>query len=499
MIKNLILKMENIEKSFPGVKALDKVNLNVYRGRVMALMGENGAGKSTLMKVLTGVYEKDAGEIFFNKEKVEFKNIKESQEKGIAIIHQELNLIPNMSITENIFLGRELTNKFGKIDWKLMNKEAKEILKILEVEIDEKSLVRELSVGKMQMVEIAKALSQNAKLIVMDEPTDSLTEKETESLFKVIKKIISEGRSVIYISHRMKEIPQICDDITIMRDGKFIVEKEIKEIDEDFIIEKMVGRKLEDQFPRVEIERKEKILEVKNLNGEFSKNVSFDLYSGEVLGVAGLMGAGRTEIFRTIFGYLKKDSGSIEVFGKKIEIEKTADAIKNGIIYVSEDRKKDGLIQMLNIKDNMSLSSLDKFTKFISIDNKKEKEEINRYVGKFSIKTPSIYKTVKNLSGGNQQKVALAKALMTEPKILFLDEPTRGIDVGAKKEIYDLINDLKRKGMGIVCISSDMAEVIGISDRIMVIHENKVKGVLEKKDFSQENIMKLAIGVESDG
>lgn len=499
MIKNLILKMENIEKSFPGVKALDKVNLNVYRGRVMALMGENGAGKSTLMKVLTGVYEKDAGEIFFNKEKVEFKNIKESQEKGIAIIHQELNLIPNMSITENIFLGRELTNKFGKIDWKLMNKEAKEILKILEVEIDEKSLVRELSVGKMQMVEIAKALSQNAKLIVMDEPTDSLTEKETESLFKVIKKITSEGRSVIYISHRMKEIPQICDDITIMRDGKFIVEKEIKEIDEDFIIEKMVGRKLEDQFPRVEIERKEKILEVKNLNGEFSKNVSFDLYSGEVLGVAGLMGAGRTEIFRTIFGYLKKDSGSIEVFGKKIEIEKTADAIKNGIIYVSEDRKKDGLIQMLNIKDNMSLSSLDKFTKFISIDNKKEKEEINRYVGKFSIKTPSIYKTVKNLSGGNQQKVALAKALMTEPKILFLDEPTRGIDVGAKKEIYDLINDLKRKGMGIVCISSDMAEVIGISDRIMVIHENKVKGVLEKKDFSQENIMKLAIGVESDG
>lgn len=496
MDKEIILEMKKITKTFPGVRALDSVDFRVYRGRVMALMGENGAGKSTLMKVLTGIYKEDSGEIKFLGQNVKFKNSKESQEAGIAIIHQELNLISNMSITENIFLGREMTNSFGKIDWKLMNNEAKEILNILNIKEKETTLVKDLSVGKMQMVEIAKALSQNAKLIIMDEPTDALTEKETEALFNVIRKIVSEGRSVIYISHRMKEIPIICDDITIMRDGKFISEAEVDEINEEYIIEKMVGRKLEEQFPRENVELGEEILSIENLIGEFSKGISFSLKKGEVLGVAGLMGSGRTEIFKTIFGYLPKKEGKIIINKNECNINSPEDAIKSGIVYVSEDRKKEGLVQILDIKTNMTLSSLNKFKEKIGLNLKKEKEKVEEYIKKLSIKTPTMDQIIKNLSGGNQQKVALAKALLAEPKILILDEPTRGIDVGAKKEIYEIINELKKSDMGIILISSEMPEVMGISDRIMVIHENKISGFIERKDFCQENIMKYAIGVE---
>lgn len=496
MERKVILEMRGITKTFPGVKALDGVDFRVYKGRVMALMGENGAGKSTLMKILTGIYEKDMGEVIFFEKNVKFKNSKESQEEGIAIIHQELNLIPNMTITENIFLGREKTNNFGKIDWNLMNNEAQKLLNILNIKEKETTLVKELSVGKMQMVEIAKALSQNAKLIIMDEPTDALTEQETEALFKVIRKITSEGRSVVYISHRMKEIPIICDDITIMRDGKFISEAEVKKVDENYIIEKMVGRKLEDQFPYEEINLGEEILQVKNLIGEFSKKIEFSLKEGEVLGVAGLMGAGRTEIFKTIFGYIPKKEGEIFVNKKICNINSPKDAIKNGIVYVSEDRKKEGLIQILDIKTNMTLSSLDKFKNIITLSLAKEKEKVTEYIKKLSIKTPSMEQLMRNLSGGNQQKVALAKALLVNPKILILDEPTRGIDVGAKKEIYEIINELKKKKMGIILISSEMPEVMGISDRIMVIHENKISGFIDRKDFSQENIMKYAIGVD---
>lgn len=496
MERKVILEMRGITKTFPGVKALDGVDFRVYKGRVMALMGENGAGKSTLMKILTGIYEKDTGEVIFFEKNVKFKNSKESQEEGIAIIHQELNLIPNMTITENIFLGREKTNNFGKIDWNLMNNEAQKLLNILNIKEKETTLVKELSVGKMQMIEIAKALSQNAKLIIMDEPTDALTEQETEALFKVIRKITSEGRSVVYISHRMKEIPIICDDITIMRDGKFISEAEVKKVDENYIIEKMVGRKLEDQFPYEEINLGEEILQVKNLIGEFSKKIEFSLKEGEVLGVAGLMGAGRTEIFKTIFGYIPKKEGEIFVNKKICNINSPKDAIKNGIVYVSEDRKKEGLIQILDIKTNMTLSSLDKFKNIITLNLAKENEKVTEYIKKLSIKTPSMEQLMRNLSGGNQQKVALAKALLVNPKILILDEPTRGIDVGAKKEIYEIINELKKKKMGIILISSEMPEVMGISDRIMVIHENKISGFIDRKDFSQENIMKYAIGVD---
>lgn len=496
MNKEIILQMKDICKSFPGVKALDGACLNAYKGRVMALMGENGAGKSTLMKIMTGIYTKDSGTIFYRGNKVAFKGTKDSQESGIAIIHQELNLIQHMNITENIFLGRELTNSFGKIDWALMHEEARSILSLLNVEDSEKTLIKDLTIGKMQMVEIAKALSQNAKLIVMDEPTDALTDKETESLFKVIKELTSEGKSIIYISHRLKEIPAICDDITILRDGKFISEAEVKDIDENYIIEKMVGRTLSEQFPNVSVTPGAEVLRVENLCGKYVKNSSFTLKQGEILGIAGLMGAGRSELVKTIYGYYKKFSGKVFIEGKEVFIDSPESGVNHGIAYVSEDRKGDGLVLGLSVKENMTLSSLKFFSSRLGLNKNAENKSVDEYIRKFGVKTPSPNQIIKNLSGGNQQKVAIAKALLTNPKILILDEPTRGVDVGAKKEIYDVINELKKKRLSIIMISSEMPEVMGLSDRIMVIHEHKISGTLSKDEFTQEKIMRYAVGVE---
>ena len=496
MNKEIILQMKDICKSFPGVKALDGACLNAYKGRVMALMGENGAGKSTLMKIMTGIYTKDSGTIFYRGNEVAFKGTKDSQESGIAIIHQELNLIQHMNITENIFLGRELTNSFGKIDWALMHEEARSILNLLNVEDSEKTLIKDLTIGKMQMVEIAKALSQNAKLIVMDEPTDALTDKETESLFKVIKELTSEGKSIIYISHRLKEIPAICDDITILRDGKFISEAEVKDIDENYIIEKMVGRTLSEQFPNVSVTPGDEVLRVENLCGKYVKNSSFTLKQGEILGIAGLMGAGRSELVKTIYGYYKKFSGKVFIEGKEVFIDSPESGVNHGIAYVSEDRKGDGLVLGLSVKENMTLSSLKFFSSRLGLNKNAENKSVDEYIRKFGVKTPSPNQIIKNLSGGNQQKVAIAKALLTNPKILILDEPTRGVDVGAKKEIYDVINELKKKGLSIIMISSEMPEVMGLSDRIMVIHEHKISGTLSKDEFTQEKIMRYAVGVE---
>lgn len=496
MEKELVLQMKDIVKTFPGVKALDGASLNLYKGRVMALMGENGAGKSTLMKIMTGIYSKDSGQIYHNGKEVNFSGTKESQNKGIAIIHQELNLISHMSITENIFLGRELEGSMGRIKWEDMRKEARDILSLLNVTEDEETLVKDLTIGKMQMIEIAKALSQNAKIIVMDEPTDALTDSESESLFKVIKNLAKEGKSIIYISHRLKEIPQICDDITIMRDGKFIVEAEVKNIDENFIIENMVGRVLSEQFPRVDAEKGTEVLKVENLNGKYAKDISFSLRKGEILGVSGLMGAGRTELVKTIYGYYKKNSGNIYIDGKLKEISSPSQGVESGIAYVSEDRKGNGLILGLSVAENMTLSCLKNITSKIGINKSKEKELVLDYIQKFSIKTPSENQIIKNLSGGNQQKVAIAKALLTEPKILILDEPTRGVDVGAKKEIYDVINELKKKGLSIIMISSEMPEIMGLSDRIIVIHENKITGDLTREEATQEKIMRCAVGVK---
>lgn len=497
MDKELILEMKDIVKTFPGVKALNGANLKLYKGRVMALMGENGAGKSTLMKIMTGVYVKDSGVVSYKGKEVVFANTKESQDAGIAIIHQELNLIPYMSIAENIFLGREKVNSFGKVDWNLMNKEARMLLDTLGVEEKETQLVEELTIGKMQMVEIAKALSQNAKVIVMDEPTDALTSKESEALFKVIKEIASEGKSIVYISHRLNEIPLICHDITIMRDGKFITEKEVKDIDENYIIQKMVGRSLQEQFPRVIVEAGDEVLRVEKLNSRYVKDVNFSLKKGEILGIAGLMGAGRTELAKTIYGYYKKESGKIYIDGKLTEIKSPKAGVKAGIAYVSEDRKGDGLVLSLSVKENMVLSSLDNINRLIGIDKNKEKSFVSEFIEKFNIKTPTMEQIIKNLSGGNQQKVAIAKALLSNPKILILDEPTRGVDVGAKKEIYDVINELKKKGLSIIIISSEMPEVMGLSDRILVIHEHRVTGDLTKEEATQEKIMRCAVGVSN--
>lgn len=494
MDKEIILKMSDIVKTFPGVKALDGACLNIYKGKVMALLGENGAGKSTLIKVMTGIYQMDSGSLYVGNSKVDFRNINDSQEKGIAVIHQELNLIPELTITENIFLGRELTNSFGKIDSNLMKKEARFLLDKLNVKESVDTLVKDLTIGKMQMVEIAKALSQNAKIIVMDEPTDALTDSETESLFAVIRELTSHGKSIVYISHRLKEIPEICDDITIMRDGKFICEAHVKDIDEDFIIRNMVGRELEEQFPRVEVKKGKEILKVENLKSRYIDDISFNLHEGEILGISGLMGAGRTELAKTIYGNLKKDSGKILIDGKEIDIKSEKDAIKAGIAYVSEDRKGDGLVLGMSVKENMTLSALDFFSSLFKLDHSKEKKEVEDYIDKFKIKTPNVDEKTKNLSGGNQQKIAIAKALLTNPKILILDEPTRGVDVGAKKEIYDFINELKTKGLSIIMISSEMPEIMGLSDRIIVIHNGKITGEFTAEEVTQENIMRCAVG-----
>lgn len=494
MEKEIVLKMTEIVKTFPGVKALNGAQLNIYRGRVMALLGENGAGKSTLIKIMTGIYQMDSGNIYLGNEKVNFRNVTDSQGRGIAVIHQELNLIPELSITENIFLGREITNSFGKIDSKLMDREARFLLDKLNVTESEKTLVKNLTIGKMQMVEIAKALSQNAKIIVMDEPTDALTDSETESLFEVIRELTKEKKSIVYISHRLKEIPEICDDITIMRDGKFICEKEVKDIDEEFIIKNMVGRTLDEQFPRVNVKKGKEILKVKNLKNNYIDDISFTLHESEILGISGLMGAGRTELVRTIYGHLKKHSGVVLLNGSRKNIKSAKEGIANGIAYVSEDRKGDGLVLGLSVKENMTISSLGFFSTFFKINKKVEKDSVEEYVEKFSIKTPTIDQKIKNLSGGNQQKVAIAKALLTNPKILILDEPTRGVDVGAKKEIYDFINELKKKGLSIIIVSSEMPEILGLSDRILVIHNHKITGEFTGEEATQEKIMRCAVG-----
>jgi ribose transport system ATP-binding protein len=494
-VSESIILMKGITKEFPGVKALKSVDLNIYKGKIMALLGENGAGKSTLMKILTGVYEKTSGEIFLNGESVQIKNTREAQNMGIAIIHQELNLISNLSIGENIFLGREPVNSFGKIEWKKLYNASKLIMDRLGITERPETLVSKLSIGKQQMIEIAKALSLNAQVIIMDEPTGALTDKETSNLFKVIEELKSEGRSIVYISHRLKEIFQICDDVTILRDGQFIAEHPINEVNEDRIIELMVGRKLSEQYPRISCQTGDTLLEVKNLTNSYVKDISFSIKSGEIVGLAGLMGSGRTELARTLYGIYGKESGEVLLKGKEVNIKSTGQAIQNGISYVSEDRKGNGVVLGLNIKENISLSVLQKLSGLFGIINKKkEADAALDSIRSMSIKTSGVTQLVKNLSGGNQQKVSLSKSLMTSPRILILDEPTRGVDVGAKKEIYDIINRFKQDGMSIIMISSEIQEILGMSDRIMVMHEGRISGCLDREKADQENIMRLAVG-----
>ncbi|EKO3556660.1 ribose ABC transporter ATP-binding protein RbsA [Vibrio metschnikovii] len=490
-----ILALSQIDKAFPGVKALDQACLNVYPGRVMALMGENGAGKSTLMKVLTGIYSKDAGTIDYQGQPASFKGPRDSQQAGISIIHQELNLIPQLTIAENIFLGREKTSAFGRILWQEMYAEADQLLARLNVKHSAKTLLGELSLGEQQMVEIAKALSFESKVIIMDEPTDALTDTETASLFKVINELRDQGCGIVYISHRLKEIFEICDDITVLRDGKFIGQCQVSETDEDGLIEMMVGRKLEEQYPRIDVEPENKVcLEVIGLTGSGIHDVSFTLRRGEILGISGLMGAGRSELMKVIYGALPSERGVINLNGRTINPVSPQDGLANGIAYISEDRKGDGLVLGLSVKENMSLCALDKLTKGIQIQHGAEATAVEDFIQLFNIKTPSRNQIIGHLSGGNQQKVAIAKGLMTRPKVLILDEPTRGVDVGAKKEIYQLINKFKAQGMSIILVSSEMPEVLGMSDRILVMHEGRISGEFDAKQANQENLLACAVG-----
>jgi len=470
---NALLQLKGIDKAFPGVKALSGAALNVYPGRVMALVGENGAGKSTMMKVLTGIYTRDAGSLLWLGKETTFNGPKSSQEAGIGIIHQELNLIPQLTIAENIFLGREFVNRFGKIDWKKMY----------------------LSIGDQQMVEIAKVLSFESKVIIMDEPTDALTDTETESLFRVIRELKSQGRGIVYISHRMKEIFEICDDVTVFRDGQFIAEREVASLTEDSLIEMMVGRKLEDQYPRLEKAPGDIRLKVDNLCGPGVNDVSFTLRKGEILGVSGLMGAGRTELMKVLYGALPRTSGYVTLDGHEVVTRSPQDGLANGIVYISEDRKRDGLVLGMSVKENMSLTALRYFSRAGgSLKHKDEQQAVGDFIRLFNVKTPSMEQAIGLLSGGNQQKVAIARGLMTRPKVLILDEPTRGVDVGAKKEIYQLINQFKADGLSIILVSSEMPEVLGMSDRIIVMHEGHLGGEFTREQATQEVLMAAAVG-----
>lgn len=493
-----LLVMNNISKSFPGVKALQNIDIKAHCGEVLALLGENGAGKSTLMNILSGVYSKDSGQIFIDGTEVDIHGIKQAENLGISIIHQELSILHNLSVSDNIFLGNE---KFNKGTRRLNKAWAKErsiaFLKQIGCNLDPDTLAKDISIGDMQMIEIVKSLTKNSSIIIMDEPTTALTEVETKKLFEVIKKLKQQGIAIIYISHRMDEIFQICDSITVLRDGKHVGDVKTSDVTQDELITMMVGRKLEEQFPYKEVEKTKTLLKVEDISfGNRVKKVSFEVKGGEILGFAGLMGAGRTELAKTIIGDYKKECGEIYVDGKKVNIHSPKDAINFGVCYVSEDRKKEGLILGLSVRENMTLSNLKTYeNRYMKINRKSEKLEVEEYIKKISIKTPNQEQLIKYLSGGNQQKVILSKWLMLSPKVLIIDEPTKGIDVGAKKEIYDVLNELKSMGKAIILISSDMAEVIGISDRVIVMHEGEITGKLNRSELTQENIMKYAVGI----
>lgn len=490
----VILTMKGIDKSFPGVHALDHVDLEVKKGEVVALMGENGAGKSTLMKVLTGIYSKDDGTITFEGKEVEYKNPKEAQDAGVIIVHQELNMMPHLTVAQNIFIGRE--KMAGKlINDAAMNKAARELFQELNIDIDPTEPMGNLTVGKQQMCEIAKAISHKAKVIVFDEPSAALTEAEIEELFKIIRQLREQQLGIVYISHRMDEIKVITDRVTVMRDGSYVGTLITKDCTKEDIINMMVGRVIYED-PKTESAVPADapvVLKVENLNaGKMVQNVSFELRKGEILGFSGLMGAGRTETARALFGADPKDSGEIYINGKKVDIKSPMDAVNHGIGYLSEDRKRYGIVVAKTVAENSSMAFMENFMKGPFIDKKKEAEIARKYVESLKTKTPTVDTEVVSLSGGNQQKVVIAKWLVRDCDILIFDEPTRGIDVGAKSEIYHLMNELVAAGKSIIMISSEMTEVLRMSDRIIVMCEGKKTGEIDIAEATQENIMQAA-------
>jgi len=499
-----ILEVKNLTKEFPGVRALDKVNFAVKKGEIHALVGENGAGKSTLMKVLSGVYPFGTyeGEIIIEGSIRTFKNVKESELAGIAIIYQELLLVKDLSIAENIFLGSE-KGKHGIINWNELNSKALKWIEYIGLNENPATLIRDLGVGKQQLVEIAKALSKNARILILDEPTAALTDKEVEHLMTILRELKSKDVTCIYISHKLEEVLKISDSVTVIRDGKTIGSSKTEGLDEHQIISMMVGREFTNRFPEKKSCRREKIMEVINWNlhdknnpeKPILKDLSFEVYAGEVLGIAGLMGAGRTELVNSIFGIHEgKVDGEIYLHGKKVTIKKPIEAIRNGIGLLTEDRKRQGLNMVASISKNITMANLNKVSKHGIINDNEEIKFSNKYISGLKIKANTIEMLVSKLSGGNQQKVVLAKWLMANPKILFIDEPTRGIDVGAKYEIYNLINTLLEEGIGIVMVSSELPEILGMSHRVIVMKEGRITGLFENRDLTEEIVMKCATG-----
>ena len=496
------LVMKGVVKTFPGVKALDHAQLELRPGKVMALMGENGAGKSTLMKCMFGIYKMDEGEIEYEGEKVNIPTPLDALNRGIAMVHQELQPIPARTVAENIWLGRYPTKKAGPItivDHAKMYKDTDELLKKLKLDIKSHAKLGSLSIAQMQMVEIAKAVSANCKVLILDEPTSSLTANEVESLFRIMNELKEQGVALVYISHKMDEIKVIADEVTIMRDGHYIGKWDVANMTKEEIIAKMVGRELSNLYPPLENHPSDEIMmkveDFTSIHPRSFRHCSFELKKGEILGVAGLMGAGRTELMKVLYGALPRTSGYVTLDGHEVVTRSPQDGLANGIVYISEDRKRDGLVLGMSVKENMSLTALRYFSRAGgSLKHADEQQAVSDFIRLFNVKTPSMEQAIGLLSGGNQQKVAIARGLMTRPKVLILDEPTRGVDVGAKKEIYQLINQFKADGLSIILVSSEMPEVLGMSDRIIVMHEGHLSGEFTREQATQEVLMAAAVG-----
>lgn len=502
MDENLILlEATDLKKTFPGIRALNGVSIKVRSGEVLALVGENGAGKSTLIKIIGGIYPRDGGTIRIGAEEVEFRSPVEAMSAGIQIIHQELNLVPYLSVAQNIFLGMEPVGFLGVIDRRAMESRSVEVLESLGMKIDVKKPVGELSVAEQQVVEIAKALIRNAKILIMDEPTATLTRRETESLFVMIDKLRAQGKGIVYITHRLEEVKRVADRLMVLRDGLMVGEGEVSRMSTAEIIRLMVGREINEQFPYCPGGTDEEILRVEDLTKEKTvQNVSFTLKKGEVLGIFGLVGAGRTELARLLFGADQRDNGHIYLEGRALKRISPGKAIEKGIFYLPEDRKREGVFLERTIRSNITVSALNAFCGVLGAIKQKESQElVGEFIQRFSINPPFLNYLCGRMSGGNQQKVLLARSLMTHPKILILDEPTRGIDVGSKVEIYNLINKFKAEGMGIILISSDLPEVLRISDRILVMSEGKITGELSHAEADQTSVMEYALGADNNG
>ena len=492
MSEQYLLEMKGISKSFPGVKALKNVSLQLKAGEVHALLGENGAGKSTLIKVLGGIYHAEEGEIYIDGQKKDIDGVVAARAAGVSIVHQELVLVPYMTVAENIFLGREMGGKFN-IDRRKMSQEAQKLLDTYEMNIDADTLVEHLTIAQQQMVEIVKAISFQSKILVMDEPTSSISDKEVGFLFDTMRTLTKKGVGIIYISHKMSELEQICDRVTVMRDGETVGTRVVKESTKDELIALMVGRELTNYYTRDYLEPGEVILKCDHIaDGKMAKDASFELRKGEIIGFAGLVGAGRSETMKAIFGLAPNMSGDVYVEGKKVQIKSPIDAMKYGITLVPESRKEEGLYRVMSVRFNSTIEVLGEFIRHLHVNSAKERQITQKYIDMMATKTPSQEQIIGNLSGGNQQKVMIGRWLATNPKILILDEPTRGVDVGAKAEIYAIMNELVKQGMSIIMISSELPEIINMSDRVYVMCDGQVTGCLGHEEATQERIMQLA-------